>query len=78
MPECINIGHDEQVTVMQLANRLISISKIDPGLIHMDSMPDEPVHRRPNIEFARELLGWSPTVNLDEILHRIVSVEIDE
>jgi UDP-glucuronate decarboxylase len=44
----------------------------DGSIEHRPLPSDDPVRRRPDIDKARELLGWSPTVGLDEGLERTV------
>jgi UDP-glucuronate decarboxylase len=39
---------------------------------HRDVPEDDPKQRRPDVEYARMVLGWSPTVDLDEDLRRII------
>ena len=34
---------------------------------------DDPTQRRPDIELARQKLGWEPTIELEEGLQRTIS-----
>ena len=50
---------------MELAG---SISRI----VHKPLPPDDPQRRCPNISKAKKLLGWSPTVTLEEGLEKTI------
>jgi UDP-glucuronate decarboxylase len=42
-------------------------------VVHQPLPSDDPVRRKPNIDQAQKLLGWSPTVPLEEGLTRTVA-----
>jgi UDP-glucuronate decarboxylase len=44
----------------------------DSPVEHRPLPSDDPIRRRPNIDLARDRLGWSPTVSLDDGLKRTV------
>lgn len=60
----VNLGNPGEFTVLELAEMIIK--KIGQGrIVHRPLPPDDPSRRRPDICRARELLGWSPTVDLE-------------
>ena len=68
----INIGNPGEFTMLELATKVLSIVGSASEVEYLPLPADDPVRRRPNIDRARELLGWSPTIALDEGLKRTV------
>ena len=72
----INLGNPGEFTMLELATKVLDIvgsgGGSDGGIIHQPLPSDDPVRRKPNIDQAQKLLGWSPTVPLDEGLTRTV------
>jgi UDP-glucuronate decarboxylase len=68
----INLGNPGEFTMLELANLVLDIAGSDGDVIHQPLPSDDPVRRKPNIDQAQQLLGWSPTVPLEEGLTRTV------
>ena len=70
----VNIGNPHEFTMLQLAekiNRKIRGDFWRP--IEFKPLPkDDPTQRRPDITVAKELLGWTPRVQLDEGLDKTI------
>jgi UDP-glucuronate decarboxylase len=58
--------------MLELATKVLDLVGAGGEVIHQPLPSDDPVRRKPNIDKARELLGWEPTVALDEGLTRTV------
>jgi nucleoside-diphosphate-sugar epimerase len=70
----INLGSGEDVSMRDLASRLAALCGHDTSLIDWDaSQPDGQPRRLLDTTRARDVLGWSPQVSLDEGLRRTVS-----
>jgi UDP-glucuronate decarboxylase len=69
----VNLGNPHEVTVLELAERIIEITGSRSRLIRKPMPIDDPTRRCPDIGLARETLGWSPKVPLDEGLRRTVA-----
>lgn len=69
----VNLGNPAEITVGELARRVIE--RIDPSLgVETHPLPaDDPLRRRPDISLAKHKLGWEPTVGLDEGLTATIS-----
>jgi dTDP-glucose 4,6-dehydratase len=67
----VNIGNpDHEVSMLELAQTVIRISGSTSEVV-FEALPiDDPQIRRPDITRARQLLGWSPEIDLDEGLRR--------
>jgi UDP-glucuronate decarboxylase len=62
----VNIGNPNEFTIAQLAER---VSALAGGNLRIDYLPlpqDDPRQRQPDINLAREKLGWRPNVALGE------------
>ena len=64
----INIGNDKEFSLNELANIFIRNLKAD-SIKKVKSVPDDPKLRRPNINLAKKVLGWSPNTSLQEGLN---------
>ncbi|HMT04275.1 MAG: SDR family oxidoreductase [Solirubrobacterales bacterium] len=62
----VNIGNPDEYTLLQLANAVIEASGAESSIVFEPLPTDDPQVRQPNIDRARELLGWEPTVSLAE------------
>jgi UDP-glucuronate decarboxylase len=69
----INLGNPGEFTMLELATKVLDIVGSGGDVIHQPLPSDDPVRRKPNIDQAQQLLGWSPTVHLDEGLARTVA-----
>ena len=65
LPGPINLGNPQPQTMLELASRIISLTKSDSSIVYRDLPSDDPKTREPNISMAREKLSWSPKVDLD-------------
>jgi len=64
--EPINIGNPTEMTIMDFAKKIQEIAGGSGSIIFKPLPQDDPKVRQPDISKARELLGWSPQVSLDE------------
>jgi UDP-glucuronate decarboxylase len=59
----VNLGSTQEVTVAELAARVIAAAGSRSGIVHEPRPTDDPAKRRPDIRRAREILGWEPEVS---------------
>jgi len=62
----INIGNPGEYTILQLAETIQKMINPDAQLTFKPLPQDDPKQRQPDITKAKNLLGWSPTINLQE------------
>lgn len=68
----VNIGNPHEFTVLQLAEVVLRLTG-SAGPIERKPLPvDDPRVRQPDIGRARALLGWEPSVDLEEGLGRTI------
>mgnify|MGYP002039541373 CR=1 FL=1 len=65
-PGPINIGNPHEQTIRQLAEQVNAMTDNEGGLIHRPLPQDDPKRRCPDISLAKEVLGWEPTISLEE------------
>ncbi|MDT4971897.1 MAG: UDP-glucuronate decarboxylase [Pseudonocardiales bacterium] len=68
----INLGNPGEFTMLELATKVIEMVGNGTAVEHRPLPQDDPVRRCPDIDQARKVLGWEPTVGLDEGLSRTV------
>jgi dTDP-glucose 4,6-dehydratase len=56
----VNIGGSEEITVLELAHRVIELTGSPSRVRFVDRPVDDPGRRRPDTTLARERLGWQP------------------
>ena len=54
-----------EMTVLQLAERIISLTGSKSKIIFKPLPVDDPKVRRPDISLAKKLLKWQPKVKMD-------------
>lgn len=68
--EPVNIGNPQEMTILEFAHRVLEVTGSKSRITFVEPTDartaDDPQVRCPDISKARELLGWSPTVSLDE------------
>ena len=68
--EPVNIGNPGEFTILELAEVIIRVTGSRSEIVYEALPQDDTTVRRPDITLARELLGWEPTVELEEGLRR--------
>ena len=69
----VNLGNPQEITVRELAERIIEITGASSRLVAAPLPQDDPLQRCPDIAYARKLLDWEPRVELDEGLSRTIA-----
>jgi UDP-glucuronate decarboxylase len=68
----MNLGNPHEITVRELAERVVRLTGARSALVRRELPADDPVQRCPDIGMARRVLGWEPTVALEDGLARTV------
>jgi UDP-glucuronate decarboxylase len=69
----VNIGNPHEIPVRELAERVIRLTGSDSVIAYRPLPQDDPTQRCPDITLAKQLLGWEPTVALDDGLQRTIA-----
>lgn len=70
--EPINLGNPHEITVRELAERIIELTGTKSKLIYQPLPEDDPTRRKPDIGRANDILGWEPKIALKEGLTRTI------
>jgi dTDP-glucose 4,6-dehydratase len=62
----INIGNPQELTLLELAKRIIRLAGSRSEIVFRPLPEDDPKVRQPDIGRARTRLGWEPRVDTDE------------
>jgi len=68
----INLGNPHEFTMLELAEKIIHLTKSKSKLVFMLLPQDDPKQRQPDISMAKRELGWKPEIELDEGLARTI------
>ena len=68
----INLGNPQEFAIVDLARQIIDMTGSKSKMVFAPLPEDDPRQRQPDITRARELLGWQPTVGLEEGLRRTI------
>jgi len=68
----VNLGNPEEHTILELAEKIIKITKSKSKITHKPLPKDDPVRRCPDISLAKEKLDWEPKISLDRGLESTV------
>jgi dTDP-glucose 4,6-dehydratase len=68
----VNIGNPREMTLLELAKHVLRATGSRSEIVFRPLPTDDPKVRQPDIGKAKRLLGWEPTVELEEGLARTV------
>ncbi|CAM5577021.1 UDP-glucuronic acid decarboxylase family protein [Streptomyces fumanus] len=68
----VNIGGGEEITMLELARRIIDLTGSGSRIRFVERPVDDPGRRRPDTTLARERLGWRPRTDWNEGLERTI------
>jgi UDP-glucuronate decarboxylase len=69
----VNLGNPVEFTIRALAETIVRLVGSRSSIERRPLPSDDPQQRQPNIERARELLSWEPSVDLEAGLIRTIS-----
>jgi len=70
--DVFNIGNPTEITINELASKIIEITNSKSKLINKDLPQDDPKQRKPDITKAKTLLNWEPKVKLEDGLTKTI------
>ena len=69
----INLGSVDELELGEIARRIVALIGSDSEIRYEPRPVDDPERRKPDIAKAREILGWEPTVPLEDGLARTIA-----
>tara|TARA_Y100000817_G_C16852432_1_gene542620 strand:+ start:1217 stop:2146 length:930 start_codon:yes stop_codon:yes gene_type:complete len=71
--DVFNIGNPNEITINELASKIIEITNSNSKLINKDLPQDDPKQRKPDITKAKTMLNWEPKVKLEDGLNKTIN-----
>ena len=68
----VNVGNPNEFTILQLAEKIISLCNSSSKIVWQPLPSDDPMQRQPDISLAKSKLGWEPKVQLEEGLVKTI------
>jgi UDP-glucuronate decarboxylase len=69
----VNLGNPEEITILDLAQRIIALTGSKSSLVFKPLPTDDPTQRCPDIGLARRELDWEPQTPLEQGLVRTIA-----
>jgi len=69
----INLGNPGEVTMKDLAEKIVALTNSSSKLVYVSGATDDPRRRCPDIALAKKELGWEPQVALEEGLKKTIA-----
>ncbi len=68
----LNMGNPKEFKILELAEKVISLTKSKSKIIYKPLPEDDPQQRKPDISEAKKLLNWEPKVKLEQGLIKTI------
>ena len=69
----VNLGNPAELPILDLAKKVLMLTKSSSKIIYKPLPPDDPVRRCPDISLAKEKLVWTPKTSLEEGLQKTIT-----
>ncbi len=69
----INLGNPHEISIKDLATNIIELTNSKSTIVFKDLPSDDPKTRCPNIEKAKSILNWKPTISLEQGLKKTIN-----
>jgi UDP-glucuronate decarboxylase len=68
----VNLGNPGEFTILELAEKVIKLTRSRSRIVFKPLPADDPTQRRPDISLAKRRLKWEPRVSLDDGLKETI------
>lgn len=69
----INIGNPGEFTILELAEKVVALTKSRSKIVFEPLPQDDPLQRQPNIDLAKKIFAWEPKIALEEGLESTIA-----
>ncbi len=69
----VNAGNPEEVTVLELAEKIIELTASKSKIIYCELPQDDPSRRKPDIGLAKKSFNWEPSISLESGLEKTIA-----
>jgi nucleoside-diphosphate-sugar epimerase len=70
--EVFNLGNPDERTINDFAQLIKKLTGTNSDIVYEDLPQDDPTKRKPDIQKARQILHWEPTIKLEDGLKRTI------
>ncbi len=76
----VNIGNPAEISILEFARTINRLTNNPTAIkfIHEQRLGDDPQRRRPDITRAQQILGWQPTISLEEGISRTIPYFVEK
>jgi UDP-glucuronate decarboxylase len=68
----VNLGNPEEFTILELAQKIIRLTKSTSKITYQPLPMDDPTQRKPDITLAKNKLGWNSKIDLEKGLIKTI------
>jgi len=68
----VNLGNPNEFTIKELAEKILKLTDSSSKIVYEELPQDDPKQRKPDINLAKEKIGWEPEVQLEEGLKKTI------
>jgi len=68
-----NIGNNIELSILDIAKKIIKLSKSDSQIKFLDIGKDDPMKRKPLLKAVKKTFGWSPKIGIDEGIQNTIN-----
>ncbi len=68
----LNLGNDDEYTILEIAQKIISLTKSKSKIIYKPLPENDPARRKPNLNRTKEILAWNPQIQLEDGLIKTI------
>ena len=68
----VNLGNPDERTILELAEMVIDITNSKSIIVHEPLPEDDPTRRRPDVQLAKDELGWTPKTDIRAGLEKTI------
>jgi UDP-glucuronate decarboxylase len=68
-----NLGNPTEITIEDIAHKVVALANSKSGIDHHPLPQDDPKRRKPVISKAKEVLGWTPAIDLEHGLKSTIA-----
>jgi UDP-glucuronate decarboxylase len=68
----VNLGTPGEFTILELADKVLRLTRSKSRIVHETLPQDDPVQRQPDIKLAKKQLKWEPKVYLEDGLKETI------
>ena len=73
VPDPVNLGTDEEVSIKELINKILEISGVKTKVVFDTTKPDGSLRRNSDNKKAKEKIGFTAKIKLDEGLEKTIN-----